>query len=54
MPFYEVITPLDQGAEEVVAPGETVELSKKTGDALVAVGALKPGKKPTAKSEAGA
>ena len=46
MPFYEVITPLDNGGSEPISPGETVELSKREGDALVKVGALAPGAKP--------
>jgi hypothetical protein len=40
---YEVVTPLRNGGPKPVPPGETVELDAKEGDALVALGALKPG-----------
>jgi len=51
MPYYEVVTPLDNGGDEPVAPGETVELSKEEGDALVAIGALKPGSRTKPKPD---
>jgi hypothetical protein len=40
VPQYVVVTPLKNGGRETVSPGETVELSKEEGDALVSVGAL--------------
>jgi hypothetical protein len=40
MPFYVVVTPLRNGSRKPIPPGETVELGKKEGDALVAIGAL--------------
>jgi hypothetical protein len=46
MPQFKVITPLDRGDDELVAPGETVELPAKEGNALAAIGALEKVKAP--------
>lgn len=41
MPRFEVITPLRNGGDEPIAPGEIVELPEKEGAALAAIGAVK-------------
>lgn len=51
MPQFKVITPLDRGDGERVAPGETVELGAREGNALVAIGALEKVKAPAKAAE---